>query len=40
MWKMKWLQLAYSVISVNAVILALIALIVNLLRESEVTNDN
>jgi hypothetical protein len=37
---MKWLQLAYSVISVNAVILALIALIVNLLRESEVTNDN
>jgi len=37
---MKWLQLAYSVISVNAVILALIALIVNLLRESDVTNDN
>jgi hypothetical protein len=28
---MKWLQLAYSIISVNAVILALLAVIVNLL---------
>jgi flagellar biosynthesis/type III secretory pathway M-ring protein FliF/YscJ len=30
---MKWLQLAYSIISVNAVILALLAVIMNLLRE-------
>jgi hypothetical protein len=28
---MKWLQLAYNIISVNAVILALVAVIVNLL---------
>ena len=28
---MKWLELAYSIISVNAVILALLAVIVNLL---------
>jgi len=30
---MKWLQLAYSIISVNAVILALLAVIVNRLGE-------
>jgi hypothetical protein len=30
---MKWLQLAYSIISVNAVILAVLAVIMNLLRE-------
>jgi len=30
---MKWLQLAYSIISVNAVILALLAVILNLLGE-------
>jgi len=30
---MKWLQLAYSIISVNALILALLAVIVNLLGE-------
>ena len=28
---MKWLELAYSIISVNAVILALLAVIVNVL---------
>ena len=31
---MKWLQLAYSIISVNAGILALIAIIVNLLARA------
>jgi hypothetical protein len=38
---MKWLQLAYSVISVNAVILALLAVIVNLLgrARSRMTTD-
>ena len=38
---MKWLQLAYSVISVNAVILALLAVIVNLLKRarSRMTTD-
>jgi hypothetical protein len=30
---MKWLQLAYSIISVNAVILALLAVFVNLLGD-------
>ena len=38
---MKWLQLAYSIISVNAVILALLAVIVNLLEtaRSRMTTD-
>jgi hypothetical protein len=38
---MKWLQLAYSIISVNAVILALLAVIVNLLgrARSRMTTD-
>ncbi len=38
---MKWLQLAYSVISVNAVILALLAVIMNLLgrARSRMTTD-
>jgi hypothetical protein len=37
---MKWLQLAYSIISVNAAILALLAVIMNLLRRSKSRNDN
>ena len=37
---MKWLELAYSIISANAVILALLAVIVNVPGESEVTKDN
>ena len=38
---MKWLQLAYSIISVNAVILALLTVIMNLLgrARSRMTTD-
>jgi hypothetical protein len=37
---MKWLQLAYSIISVNAVILALLAVIMNQLGRARSRNDN